>query len=682
MTENTPSAERSTTANWRTTLFHLATFLSSTLLFSLQPLIAKTILPWFGGGAGIWNICQLFFQGGLLLGYLYAHKMSENKNLRYLHPAILCLSLLSLPIIPSASWKDSAQSLPELKILALLTCTVGLPYTLLSCSSPLLATLFKRNFPSVDPYKLFAWSNLGSMLGLLSYPVLIEPNLGLVYQARCWSALFVLYAIIVAGLVMTTPQGLSEHQNEGDDGDSGPKGDRFQWNWLFLPALSSLILTTATHHISSELAPIPLLWCVPLAFYLLSYIFVSSSYPLFSRRLVVPLTGIAIFFYPQVFLISHDPAWQIGQSWVSLLLIFVALHGELWAHRPSTKGLTTFYLWMSLGGGLGTVVSTIIAPWMFPQGQELSLAMLSVPLTLWVLYRTELAKNLQALSFVVTIGVIFWVSRSVVQLHVMTQEGLVLVQRNFYGRCIVFQKPDHRSLVNGVTCHGVQYDDDARSLQPSSYFSETSGVGRTLRVMQSMTNQPIRSGVIGLGIGILASYNRPQDSMVIYEIDPKVIDIAKTSFRYLKQAKGKVEVVAGDARIQIEKSTPQLELLVVDAFSGDAIPTHLLDREALRLYGQCVNNNPNSAIAVHITNRYLSLNRVVSGLARDAGLTALIYSDGGNLDKNQFPSVWMVMVKPDSPLLEPLRQQGFQVFNNPGIIWTDDYTSIFEVLNF
>jgi hypothetical protein len=283
---------------------------------------------------------------------------------------------------------------------------------------------------------------------------------------------------------------------------------------------------------------------------------------------------------------------------------------------------------------------------------------------------------------VVTIGVIFWVSRSVVQLHVMTQEGLVLVQRNFYGRCIVFQKPDHRSLVNGVTCHGVQYDDDARSLQPSSYFSETSGVGRTLRVMQSMTNQPIRSGVIGLGIGILASYNRPQDSMVIYEIDPKVIDIAKTSFRYLKQAKGKVEVVAGDARIQIEKSTPQLELLVVDAFSGDAIPTHLLDREALRLYGQCVNNNPNSAIAVHITNRYLSLNRVVSGLARDAGLTALIYSDGGNLDKNQFPSVWMVMVKPDSPLLEPLRQQGFQVFNNPGIIWTDDYTSIFEVLNF
>ncbi len=678
--QNPPSISQHQSV-WRTALFHLATFLSSALLFSLQPLIAKTILPWFGGGAGIWNICQLFFQGGLLLGYLYAHKMSDSRYLRYVHPTLFCLSLLSLPVVPAASWKDSAQSLPELNILALLTCTVGLPYTLLSCSSPLLASLFKKNFPSVDPYKLFAWSNLGSMLGLLSYPVLIEPNIGLLNQARSWSLLFVVYAIVVTGLVLTTPK--EPPQQDGlEEEQPSPSSDKFQWNWLILPALSSLILTTATHHISSELAPIPLLWCVPLALYLLSYIFVSSSYPLFSRRLVMPLTGLAIFFYPNVFLISQAPAQQIGESWVSLLLIFLALHGELWHHRPSTKGLTTFYLWMSFGGGVGTFLSTIVAPWLFPQGQELSLAMLSVPITLWILYRPELTKQMQLISLAGTLGVCLWAAKSVVQLHVMTQDGLVLVQRNFYGRCIVFQKADYRSLVNGITCHGVQYDDDARSLLPGSYFGESSGIGRTLRTMQSLSDRPIRTGVIGLGIGILASYNRAQDAMTIYEIDPKVITIAQNSFRYLKQAKGKVEVVAGDARIQLEKSTPQLELLVVDAFSGDAIPTHLLDREAFQLYARCLNSRANHAIAIHITNRYLSLNRVVSGLARDAGMTALIYSDDGNISQNQFPSVWMVLVKPNSPLLQPLQQQGFRVFNNPGIIWTDDYTSIFEVLNF
>lgn len=671
-------------------LFYFCIFLGSTLLFALQPLMAKSILPWFGGGAGIWNLCQLFFQVGLLLGYFYAHGLGHRQFLRWLHPLLLLACALFLPVVPNPAWKAGAALSPELSILGLLAATVGLPYALLCSSSPLMADLYRRNFPKSDPYLLFAWSNFGSLLGLLSYPFLIEPGIGLSAQAKCWSAAFVLYGLLASALVVLTPPESPTEEKGNTEAGAHPPEKTSPWphlSWVLLPALSSLILTAGTHHISSELAPIPLLWCVPLSLYLISYIVVSANIKVYRRQPFGLLLALSVLVFNRAFMVFVSPVSQLVQTWTLLMVYFTVIHGELWEHRPAANRLTAFYLWMATGGALGTFVASILAPWLLVNGQELALSVLALPIAWVVVSYRFLEGNFKNIA---AVGALAVTSVSAYQVWSTFQDlnaHAVLTRRNFYGRCIVNDSPQVQLLFNGVTCHGIQFHDPDKSRQATSYFSWQGGVGRSFMYLRKARPQGSSVGVVGLGIGILASYTQPNDTMKFYEIDPKVIDIANQPFLYLRQALGKVQIVQGDARLELEKNQDTYDMLVVDAFSGDAIPTHLLDNEVMAIYRKHL--KPEGIIAFHISNRYLSLSKVVSTLANNNGMVPLLYQDEGDLKNYIFPSIWVVAVDPKAPAqvtgyatqVEAFQALGFRIINTRSTLWTDDYTSLFEVLN-
>ncbi len=726
-------------------------FLSAFLLFAVQPMIGKMILPWFGGSAAVWNTCLLFFQAALLAGYLYAHlstRYLKPKQRAILHAVLILVSLSLLPVVPASHWKPLHPGDPSVRILLLLTITIGLPYTLLAATSPLLQAWYVSMKPGAVPYRLFALSNFGSFLALFSFPVLAEPLLTTHTQAYSWSAMYAVFVLLCSGaawIAFRTGKAPVERQSSADEPDDGPTPWQIRLLWIVLPACASGLLLAITNHLTQNVAPIPLLWVIPLGIYLLSFILCFERERLYSRALFLPLlaasSGISAFaiYYDQG---NPDIRWAIPAFIATLFVCCMVCHGELVRLKPHPRHLTNFYLMISLGGALGGLFVAVGAPHWFESYFELDLLLvvcgILASLVLWIApgalpdavrgnvpriasvvlwlgaagYLGYLARHQKwELSLVIFAALTssaillapFW--PGVVQLRItrialpvfvvalaayLTYAKLeddrryVVAARNYYGVLRVIDVKESpgtfgtRTLVHGNIEHGVQLTRQSLRRAPTSYYGPDSGVGRSIRYFEQ--HSPVRVGVVGLGAGVTAAYCRAGDFFRFYDINPLVLNIATSWFTFLNDCPGDHQVLLGDARLTMEQQpSQQYDVLAIDAFTGDAIPVHLLTREAIALYLRHL--KPGGILAVHVSNRYLNLVPVVARHAVDFGKIAMQVSDDGESEDYFSSSDWVLVSSDRSIFKDPLFKTSSVAKTQPGLRpWTDDYSNLIQIL--
>lgn len=691
--------------------FILCIFLSAFLIFQVQPMIAKYILPWFGGASAVWSTVQMFFQVVLTGGYAYAAWVARpGKGRERVHLALLLISFLGMaalgtvwrsPVMPDSAWKPAPDAPPVWEILKVLAVSVGLPYFLLASNSPLMQAWFHRLFPERTAYRLYAVSNLGSLLGLVSYPFLVEPSLTLPQQGWVWSALYGAYAGLAAwGAIRSlraqpvAGSGIAAAEEVAPE----PLEAGRAVLWVLLAAIASILLLAVTSHLTQEIAVIPFLWVLPLSLYLLSFILAFSGERWYSRLFFIVLLLLTMVLADWLRL-RMDTIPILAQIIANAVILFVAAmlcHGELYRLRPAPAHLTTFYLLVSIGGALGGVFVTFVAPalfrgyWELPLGLAFAWALLLlVAMQTWPAlprwrFRLEAILILSALVIASV--------RAVGYIQADFAETL-WIGRNFYGvlRVKTLGAPGWPSqryaLVHGVTIHGLQYAQGEKRQQPTGYYSKTSGVGLAI-LNHPARERNMRVGVLGLGIGSLAVYGREGDVYRFYEINPQVVDLAWGEggyFSYLSDTPAIIEVVLGDARLSLERELARGErqnydVLVLDVFSSDSIPVHLLNREAFALYLQHL--APEGILAVHISNRHLDLLPVVWALGEYFGLERVFVSAPGDYEQT-FPSLW-VLLSPDSDILSlpAIRRYATPVEERrPGLrLWTDDYSNLFQLL--
>lgn len=668
-------------------LFALTIATSAFLLFLVQPIIAKQILPWFGGSAAVWTTCLVFFQCALLGGYAYsdivARRLSASRQ-ALLHTVLLVASLLALPIVPAAFFKPSGTENPAALILALLAVTIGLPYFSLSTTSPLLQSWFAQRFPKRNPYRLFALSNLASLLALLAYPFAIEPSIATRTQAISWSAGYALFVVLcIATTWRYRPEGLAlatARTNARVYARTASFGR--QLLWLALPATSSVLLLSVTSHLTQNVAAVPLLWVVPLAIYLLTFILCFESGALYPRETLLPLAAASLGVMAWCLAdpdLTHRLALQFAVFGVGLFVVCMFCHGELARLKPAPHHLTRFYLMVSLGGAAGAALVGIAAPVVLPAYFELGLGLIAAACLLAWQVRDEprIFGVLAFASCIATVGCAIWY---IVDFYDTT----IVAARNFYGVLRVQEsgtsdESRHRSLVSGTILHGLQYQAPQFRRRATSYYTATSGIGRLLDTLHPRM-EPLRVGVIGLGAGTLAVYGTPGDVYRFYDINPAVIAIAKRDFTYLADSEARIETPLGDARLSLEREpSGDLDLLVVDAFSSDAIPVHLITSEALALYAKHL--RPGGAVAFHVTNRFLDLVPVVAAIAAANHMHAVWIRDEGE-DALANRSDW-VLVSSNRKLLESPRiaDASTPIEAHPEWrVWTDDFNNLFQVL--
>jgi hypothetical protein len=695
-------------------LYALTISLSAFLLFEVQPIIAKIILPWFGGTSAVWTTCMLFFQAALLAGYLYAHWLHEklpSRKQAWVHIAVLAVSLAALPIIPAAAWKTASAGSPSLRILALLAVTVGAPYFLLSSTSPLLQAWYARHHRGGMPYRLFALSNGASMLALLSYPLLVEPNLPTRMQALAWSAAYVAFALL-CGLTAwrSSRQPMVEAEApEEAPADPPPSTDRFLW--LMLSACASVLLLVVTNHLTQDIAAIPFLWILPLSVYLLSFIICFESPRFYRRAVFLPLVTIALVFmayqlWPQRqsltppgyldFLLPPLLYFQNLSMRASIVLFTLALficcmvcHGELVRTRPHPRYLTRFYVAVSLGGVCGGLFVGLLAPGIFHTYDEFPIGLALCALLVFRVLYPDTSRLGGIWKWLATGALAAAACSYVAGLLLVMQEmnaGYRLAERNFYGQLKVREEGDQTldefaclQLIHGTINHGEQFVREPRRHQPVTYFCPDSGVGRAMRALEG---HPRRIGMLGLGCGTLAAYGQPGDVIRIYEINPLVVAIANHEFTYLRDTAAKVEIVMGDGRLNLEAEPAQkFDILVMDAFSGDSVPVHLITREAFQTYVRHL--KPDGILAVNMTNNYLDLEPVMERAAAAVGKVAYSYFFQGETgDEVCFTSSWALIMDrrtwdaqptlhDDAKLLRQVRK--FRT-------WTDDFSNMFGIL--
>ena len=662
----------------------VAIFLSAFLLFQVQPVVGKLVLPWFGGSAGVWTTCLLFFQMLLLLGYLYAHVVIHKLGHRgqlLLHGGLLLAALLTLPLRLHEAFRPTSGEAPALHLLGLLAVTVGLPYLLLSTTGPLVQAWVARK--GKVPYRLFALSNLGSMLALLSYPVLVEPFLKLRVQAWAWSAGFLLFAVLI--LLVGRRSAHAVHDELAAD-LAAPPGAGLKLLWVFLAAVPSILLMAVTSHLSSNVAPIPFLWVVPLALYLLSFILCFDSDRWYRRWLFLPLLplalgGLAALLHPD--LRFWAVRGQVAIFCAGLFVICMTGHGELARLRPHPRHLTGFYLRISAGGAIGGLLVAVAAPYLFRSYLELPLGLLlCAALVLLVLARDRggmkpwLWRGALLLFAVLTgsLGAYAW------KVDHTDAEGAVVRGRNFYGTLTVYDRNEGtwRTLSHGTITHGGQFLDAAKAKNAVTYYGADSGVGLAIR---SLPQGPRKLAVVGLGAGSLAVWGRAGDQVTFYEINTLVERFARDHFRFLKDAAAAVDIRFGDARLTLEREPSQgYDLIAVDAFSSDAIPVHLLTREAFAVYARHL--RPGGVLAVHISNRYLDLAPVVQAGAAPLGLHARIVENAGDDEKEVYASTWVIL-STDEPFFRAeafLDNTDVERLPAKAIPWTDDFSNLFRIL--
>lgn len=680
-------------------LYACTIFLSAFLLFQVQPVIARIILPWFGGSAAVWTTCMLFFQCVLVLGYLYAHWITSRLPPRaqaLLHGALVMASAIVLPVTPDASWKLAGGENPVPRILGLLSASVGLPYLVLSTTGPLLQAWYVRSREGAVPYRLFALSNLGSMLALLSYPALVEPTLATRTQALAWSGGYIAFAALCLVTAFVSLHAVRRPQpavvpapNPRGDETSAP-GLLTHVIWLSLAACASTLLLAVTNYMCQDVAAIPFLWILPLSLYLLTFILCFDAEGWYRRNVYLVLLGASLI---GMAVLANPTGDRPGMKYLVPLLaagFFCACmfcHGELARLKPNPRYLTSFYLMISLGGALGGLFVGIAAPEFFPAYLEFPAALACCAiLAAVVLHRDEGVRERWAWrqhpspTLVILAAAVITVCAFDVLLML---RGAQFTGRNFYGALRVQQEGDeaagdaYRTLLNGVINHGGQWQSPKLRGSPTSYYFKDTGVGQALNLRAQ--NGPRRVGIIGLGTGTLNAYAKPGDTFRIYEINPLVVEIAKHYFTYLGDSRATTEIVLGDARQSLERERPQnFDVLAVDAFSSDSIPVHLLTREAFRLY--FLHLKPDGLLAVHITNRYLNLIPVVDLAARDLHKAATRVETESS-EGHCYGTTWIVLAN-DARELENLpKHNGRPLQQQAGLrMWTDDYSNLFQIL--
>jgi hypothetical protein len=698
-------------------LYGVTMFLSAFLLFLVQPLIGKYILPWFGGTPSVWTTCMLFFQALLLGGYGYAHALANRwapRRQALFHIGMLSatvLLVLGLSILPSQGWKPADGQFPILRILGLLAASIGAPYLLLASTSPLLQAWFSRARPGTSPYRLYALSNLGSLLAILGYPFLIEPAISLSRQAAMWSWAYAAFAVMCVLLSMrimkactSEPVAVITTAPEVGPGAGRPGPGRYIL-WLSLTACSSVMLLATTSTMCQDLAVVPLLWILPLAIYLLSFILCFQHERLYWRPLF--LGGLAASIVWTCFVLFGGVTvalrWQILSYSLTLFMCCMVCHGELVRLKPEASYLTSFYIMVAAGGSLGGLLVTVAAPYLLKGFWEYHLGLLAtVLLTLILLYRDRMGSGFPRHRLVVwtTWGVLCLASAVLVFVLVthirQSLDNSIETRRNFFGvlRVLESYKDDPAehslALMHGRIEHGFQFQDADRRNWPVSYYGPDSGVGVAMTHHPRRREGALRIGVIGLGTGTMAVYGRQGDTIRFYEINPLVLELSDKYFTYRKDSPANIEVVLGDARVLMEVErqrgeSQQFDVLVVDAFSSDAIPVHLLTRECFQTYRYHLQQD--GILAVHITNRYFDLSPIVRNLivpGPQQNLQALWFHDLGNGSLRTDRTDWVLMTANQQFLADPGVQDHVTPWNDPvppPKFWTDDYSNLFSLIH-
>ena len=759
-------------------------FLGAFLLFQIEPMIAKYILPWFGGSPAVWTSCLLFFQVVLLAGYLYAHLIGGQLRPRtqlMVHLGLIgaCIAAMMIleiwsksPILPGAGWKAARVDFPILRILIVLSASIGLPYFALSATAPLLQSWFALSNPQRSPYRLYAVSNFGSLLGLLTYPFVVEPNLGLRAQANLWSIGYIAFAIGITYCAL--PLRTVEPGNwRAEDAAAADSSRGVRALWIALPACASMLLYGATGQLTQDLAPIPFLWILPLGLYLVSFIICFDSNRWYRREIFQPLLGAAIL-SNLILLVAIDritaAAGRVALSPTGvgvvleitneMTLMFagcMVCHGELVQLKPHKRDLTAFYLMLSAGGALGGIFSVVVAPLVFREfvdfrfatwicvllmtisllrdreswlhrriswiGPVILAVALGLPLAIervghpliyaalaigavgasalsgrwknrprWLAQPGTIAQGSMVVAAVV-LAVVY------VQLIAFTTRNALWISRNFYGvlRVLEEQAPDHswvsHKLMNGKVEHGKQFF-SSRYPQlryyPTGYYGVETGIGLVMMNEPRRArpgNSALRVGVVGLGVGAMSAWGRPGDYFRFYEINPGVIDVATSPaayFTFLRDSSARVKIVPGDARLSMERElagghAQNFDVLVIDAFTGDMIPTHLLTLEAMRVYLREL--KPDGVLAVHVSSLNLDLRPVLAEHSRTLNLRyGFVHTD--EKDMVNWSTDWVLLAHGDKVLGQPAIAAHLESRERLRRIrpWTDDYSNLFQLL--
>ena len=667
-------------------LFGSAVFLASFLLFLVEPIAARQLLPILGGSAAVWITCLVFFQTALLCAYAYAHWLAR-------HPRwIGHLILLAAAVALAGYWAFGAINLtggpdhPFITIFLALSLWIGLPFLTLGATSPLLQFWWSRVEGGAIPYRLFALSNLASLLALGLYPTLIEPHLTLHAQRAAWFIGFLIFAALASSLTLRSRAAIqsSSPSQAADDAALPPSPLTHKLLWLLLPMGASMQLSAVTSYITVNIAPIPLLWILPLAVYLLTII-VAFEFPrllprgIVARLLAVMLGGLA-YMLSQV---DVTVPLRIGIVFFLLELAVASLfcHSEAYALRPKRASESTlFYLLFAAGGALGSFLIALAFPFLFSFNYDLAITFfVTALLALACWWRTGWPlRLLWGAASIMMFVLVIW-------LHIAYQRGTIVSVRNFYGTLRVKENFGYpgaklRTLTNGTIQHGTQiFATDALRKTPTTYYAEDSGIGLALRFC--CQGHPRTIGVIGLGAGTIAAYGRPGDRIRFYEINPAVAPIAQNTFTYIRESGAQVEIAPGDARGSLAREAPQeFDVLAVDAFSGDAIPLHLLTAQALDLYRRHL--APGGILAFHISNQHVDLEPAIALLAQHAGMQVVRVATQANDNLGEFSATWMLVTDNTAFLLQPeVAAASSPALLQPGLrLWTDDYSALLPLL--
>jgi hypothetical protein len=740
-----PDVNPSAQAAWMLlALFVGAIFLSALLLFWVQPMFAKMVLPMLGGAPAVWNTAMMFFQTMLLAGYAYAHVLSKIRSPRWqlgLHLSLLAAAALTLPLGVAEGWTAPTDGAPILWLAALLAASVGLPFFALSASAPLLQRWFSLSghAHAQDPYFLYAASNLGSMAGLLVYPLLVEPGLRLSGQSLLWAILYGVLALILVGIALSLrPQFAGRSAHLGPSAaviDRPPLAARPNWQrrlyWVALTFVPSSLLLGVTQHITTDLAAVPLLWVAPLALYLLSFVIVFARKPLIPSETALLVQPHLLIYLSLFFGVAGNIFLTVPLHLVSFFFIALVCHGQLVKTRPPADSLTEFYLWMSFGGMLGGVFNALVAPQIFNAIYEYPLAIplacllrpghttntprafaldIFFPLALLGLVWAVLGFGLisiegfdkaavgvifvavgisvfsfrhRPLRFALGIGVamlpsVFFLDDSVTLEKARSFFGVYKVQHIRNGEIL--------ALSHGTTFHGAELVGEAGEPEPLTYYSRPGPLGQIFAGLESDTR--IKNvGVIGLGIGSAACYRKPGQNWTYFEIDPLVVQFAQneTYFHFLSRCGAEARIVLGDGRLSLAREPDgALDLIIVDAFSSDAIPMHLLTKEAMDLYWRKL--SPHGLLAIHISNRHLDLAPVLANIIAASGLTGRkqYHTPTPELADAKFhsESIWTLIARTDADLarLDDNAAWTRLLPDASAPLWTDDFSNLIGVI--
>ena len=730
-------------------LFSVTLFLSAALLFWVQPMFGKMILPLLGSTPSVWNTCMVFFQAGLLLGYVYAHASITYLGVRkqaILHGLLLLLPLFFLPITIPHGWIPPTDKNPIPWMLMLMSVSIGIPFFVVSASAPMLQKWFSstKHESAKDPYFLYVASNLGSMLVLIGYPVLIEPNLRLLEQCKFWQYSYFAYiALTIACAYVLLKSSTDLKETEAIKEDNKDKLTRDQRiRWILLSLVPSSLMLGVTTYISTDVSPVPLIWIIPLTLYLLTFIIVFSKNPPLEHELMVrimPFVVLGSFVY--IVAKGHPIGFVFFLHLLSFFVCAIVCHGELARTRPSTKHLTEFYLWISVGGCLGGIFNALIAPVIFKEVIEYPLAIVlacflkpAVPdegkkkenetimddvrwalivavLVVVIKYLiTDIRKSdpkFLADPWWVTNAVIYGVPSVLVVLKLASRQirfglgvaaiilvytyystlgqNLILVERNFFGihRISMDSSKKVISLYHNTTLHGSQVVEEKDQCIPTTYYHKEGPIGQMFEAFKD-DEQKMKVGALGVGTGSISCYGREDQDWVFYEIDQDIVKMNNKGkyFTYFANSPPETYVVYGDGRLKMKDSPRHYyDFIILDAFSSDAIPVHLVTREAMKMYLSKLKRD--GIIAFHTSNRYLKLGPVIGNLVEDAHLTGLYQHDRGDSCTGRMGSEWILVARKKEDFRKLTADRRWQLLQgDPSLnVWTDDYSNIFSIFD-